>query len=32
MSYSNPYYTEPYVVDGTTIDYSQPIAAMAQAR
>lgn len=31
MSYSNPYYTEPYVVDGTTIDYSQPLAAVAQA-
>jgi tetratricopeptide (TPR) repeat protein len=24
--YANPYYTEPLVVDGATIDYSQPLA------
>jgi hypothetical protein len=26
-SYSNPYATEPYVIDNTTVDYSQPILA-----
>jgi tetratricopeptide (TPR) repeat protein len=26
-SYVNPYYTEPLVVEGTTIDYSQPLVA-----
>jgi tetratricopeptide (TPR) repeat protein len=26
-SYVNPYYTEPLVIDNTTIDYSQPLAA-----
>src|SRR4029077_4115272 len=25
-NYSNPYYSEPLVVDNTTIDYSQPLA------
>ena len=28
-NYSNPYATAPYVVDDTTIDYSQPILASA---
>ena len=26
-SYANPYYTEPLVIDNTTINYSQPLAA-----
>src|SRR4029077_2335181 len=25
-NYSNPYYSEPLVIDNTTIDYSQPFA------
>ena len=29
-AYDNPYWTGPVVVDGTTIDYSQPMAMWAQ--